>query len=394
MSTTKNVAISAVIAAAIAIALVSAAILSPGLLGSKSSGSGTTAQSGSTGTLAVLLTDPPTVPNGVTAVYATYNNFAVHVSDAGNQSGWYPLNVSGQINLMSIVNVSQTVATSNLPSGLYNALRFNITSATVTYNGANYTALMVENPTGTRILTVPIVGGVEVNKTSTSNAVVDLTPTVLLLGNSTNPTFAFVGAARAYTLPSKSVPISDLIVGQRVNLNTISTYMQHTTHFQITSATLSPSSLSITVVNTGSSSIVFRLAAVSATTSRTGGFQPLYGTSALFSVEPNQSLVSLGGNRLQIVKTVAAAGFLVAPGASATFTYSGPLTLGPLSVQFAAVSPTAAAGTTGNTTVVPPPLQTPQAPLTTTITSGQKYVISIQGDGFIAQTSVIAGGSS
>ena len=127
MSTKRKVMTSAAVAVIAAIALISAAILSPGMLGTSS-----TAQAGS-GTLAVMLTDPPTVPNGVSAVYATYNDLQVHVSDAGNQSGWYDLHSSGEINLMSIVNVSQTIASTNVPSGVYNILRFNITSSIVTY---------------------------------------------------------------------------------------------------------------------------------------------------------------------------------------------------------------------------------------------------------------------
>jgi hypothetical protein len=389
MSTTKNVVISAVIAAAIAITLVSAAILSPGLLGSKGTGSGTTAQSGM-GTLAVMLTDPPTVPNGVTALYATYNNLEVHVSDAGNQSGWYDLNSSGQINLMSIVNVSQIISSSTLPSGEYNWLRFNITSALVTYNGANYTALMVENAEGTHILTVPIVGGVQISSQTTSNAVLDLTPTVLLLGNSSSPTFAFVGAARAYTLPAQSIPRTTLAVGQRFDLSSVAAYIQHKTRFEISSATLTPNSLSVTVDNTGNTSIVFRLVSVSATTSQHGGFQPLYSTSAVFAVEPNQSLTPLSGTRLQLIKTVAAAGFLVAPGTSATFTFSGPITVGQLLVTAAVVSPPNGMGMPPGQVNTPPPMtsQSPQP-----ITSGQKYIVSVQGDGFIAQTAVIAGSS-
>ncbi|HYB03409.1 MAG TPA: DUF4382 domain-containing protein, partial [Nitrososphaerales archaeon] len=93
--------------------------------------------------LAVLMTDPPTVPEGVTAVYITYANLAIHVSDAGNNTGWHVLDLQGQIDLMSIINSTQTIVDANVTSGNFNALAFNVTSAIVTFNGLNYTADLV-----------------------------------------------------------------------------------------------------------------------------------------------------------------------------------------------------------------------------------------------------------
>ena len=132
---------SAAVAAIAAIALISAAILSPGML---ALGSTSTAQSG---TVAVFSDDPPTAPNGVTAVYATYSDVQVHVSNAGNESGWYDLHSSGEINLMSVIKVDRIGSTS-VPAGTYNALRFNITAATVTYESRNY-QLTLQPTTGT-----------------------------------------------------------------------------------------------------------------------------------------------------------------------------------------------------------------------------------------------------
>ena len=205
---------SAAVAAIAAIALISAAILSPGML---ALGSTSTAQSG---TLAVLLTDPPTVPNGVTAVYATYSDVQVHVSNAGNESGWYDLHSSGEINLMSVINIGQTIGSTSVPAGTYNALRFNITAATVTYESQNYTARCCnQQQTGSQ-LTVPIIGGIQVASGQSSAAIIDMTPTVILTGNSTNPQFAFVNAARAYTVPANSISRVWILKEHQVNLTT------------------------------------------------------------------------------------------------------------------------------------------------------------------------------
>jgi len=386
MSTSRNVVISAVIAAVIAVTLVTATVLSPGLLSSKSTSPGTTSsiQQTGIGTLAVMLTDPPTVPSGVTALYATYNNLAVHVSDAGNQSGWYDLHASGTINLMGVINVSQTIASSSVPSGVYNAVRFNITSAEVTYNGKNQTALMVENQQGTRILTVPIVGGVQVTSQDTSAAVLDLTPTVLLLGNTSDPTFAFIGAATAYSIPTNSMPRGFMVVGAKTDLRGLASFIDHFGHFQITSVSLSPNSLSISVTNNGNASLVFRLAAVSATTSDHGGFVPIWADSAAFVVLPNQTLVSMNsGTKFHLIQQVAAGGFLVAPHTSATFTYNGEIMIGPV---FVPISPNAANQQPGTMAQTFMSMHAQPQP----VVSGQKYIVSIQGSGLFAQTEIAA----
>ena len=387
MSTKRNVIISAVIAAVIAVTLVSATAINQGLLGSKSTtsvGQATTTPQPGTGTLAVLLTDPPTVPNGVTALYATYNNLEVHVKDAGNQSGWYSLDSSGTVNLMGMVNVSQTIATANLPNGIYNALRYNITSALVTYEGSNHTALMVENQEGTRILTIPIVGGIDITSAQSATAVIDLTPTVLLLGNVTNPTFAFIGAATAYTLPANSLPIADTHIGARIDMNSIGSWYVHQSRFEITSVSLSPTSLSITVQNIGNTSLVFRFAAVSATSTQSGGWAPIWSDSAIFVVQSNQSLVPLSASsKLGLLREAAAGGYLVAPGQSATFTYSGTITVGPSVLPVTASAQSQTYGNSSRTSIYGN--VQPQS-----IVSGQKYIVSIQGSGVFAQTAVIA----
>ena len=381
MTPKRSIIVSGTIAAIIALALITGAILSPGMLGTTS----TTKSQTSTGALSVLLTDPPTVPNGVTALYATYNDIAVHVSNAGNQSGWYNVTASGTINLMSVINVSQTIATGNVPNGTYNALRFNITSAQVTYNGKNYTALFVEDSNGATSLTVPIVGGLSVQSGGNAAAVIDLTPTVLLLGNTSNPTFAFIGAARAYTMPAQSVSREDFHIGHRDDLKTEGWWLQlqHSAHFDITSASLSNNSLSITVKNTGNASLVFRMVGVTSTTSQTGGDRrsmspdaSIAATSAFFAVEPNESLVFINGSsRFGMLQTVAAGGYLLAPNSSATFTYSGPITIGVLT---GLMSP----HNHGD-------FQIAQS-ITQSIVSGQHYVITVQANGLMAQTSVVA----
>jgi hypothetical protein len=369
---------SVVVAAIAAFALISATILSPGML---ALGSTSTAQSGPSGTLAVLLTDPPTVPSGVTAVYATYSELQVHVGDAGNLSGWYDLHSSGQINLMSVINVGQTIASTNVPAGTYNILRFNITAATVTYEGKNYTARVATSSSTGSQLNVPIIGGIAVSSGQSSAAIIDMTPTVLMMGNSTSPQFAFVNAARAYTIPANSIPRGLILKEHQVNLTTQGWWAKiiDSARYQLTSASLSPNSLAITVDNTGNVSIVFRLAAVTATTSQHGGDVGSASISEYFVVEPNATLVPITAtSKIQMAWVLAAGGYLVPPGSSVTFTYSGQIITGSLAIQSQATSK-------GHTLITQITQNTPQL-----VVAGQSYVITIRDNGSPAQTEVVA----
>ncbi|HZW56241.1 MAG TPA: DUF4382 domain-containing protein [Nitrososphaerales archaeon] len=374
-SNKKSALVSGTIAALIAVAVIGIA-LGTGVLGSATTRGSTlfsTTNSGSSGTLAVLMTDPPTVPNGVTAVYITYANMAVHVTGAGNQSGWHSLGTNGTINLMSVINATQTIASAKIDSGNFNAIGFNITSAIVTYNGQNYTADLVY---GHNMLVVPIVGGIRVDGGATAATMIDMTPTVLKLESndtsSATTSFAFIPSAKAYTIPAQSTSSLHLRVGERDDIHDAPWWIaiEHGSHFEITSAKLSGTTLSITVTNTGNASLVFRTATVTSSTSQSGGYEGgravFADGSALFVVEPNGTMIQASSalGEKGMVSAVIAGGYLLSPGQSATFTYTGAsITLG--LTQHMQLSSTG-------------------------ITSGQKYIVSLFGNGMIAQTAVTA----
>jgi hypothetical protein len=362
---------SGAVAAIIAIVLIGG-VLTTGILSTKTTTSASTETSASgSGTLAVLMTDPPTVPNGTTAVYVTYSGLALHIAGAGNNSGWHILNAQGEINLMSIINVTQTIASVNIQSGLFDDLAFNITSATVTFLGANYSAYLVYED---HTLLVPVLGGINVTNGHTSAAVIDLTPTVLLLGDPSDPAFAFIPAARGYTIPAQSIPQTQLQhVGQTGSLNNQSWYQNNQPRFEITQVSLTPTSLSITVANTGNVSLEFTLAAITSTTSAQGGLKPalpsVASISEFFVVYHNTSLIPLTtDNRSSITNTISGGGYTLPPSASVTFKYASPIAIG--IVQG----------------VTKQPVQV--------IVPGQRYIISITSSDKLAQTEVAAGGVS
>jgi hypothetical protein len=334
------------------------------------SGSSSPPQSSGSNDLAVLMTDPPTVPDGVTAVFITYENLGIHLSGAGNNTGWHVLDQQGQINLMSIINSTQTIVEANVSTGTFNAMAFNVTSAIVTFQGANYTAdLVYQN----HVLFVPIVGGINITEGLTSAAVIDVSPTILLLGNLTNPTFAFLPAATAYTIPAQSVPSLHLQAGDRDDIQNASWWMsiEKSSKFEISGVSLTPTLLSFNVTNTGDAPVMLRLADLASRTSIAGGkvplsnFPSLLAITEVFVLERNGTAaqINMVGNGI-VENLIDAAGFVLPAGQTRTFTYSGNLSLG-------------VAMASANHPIQP-------------ITAQQTYLLTVSGSGLIAQAVVMA----
>jgi hypothetical protein len=73
------------------------------------------------------MTDPPIAASGVSSAIVTYNGIAIH-NAADSSDGWVQMNAQGTMNLMSSANLSQTIASADVQSGIYNQVRINITS--------------------------------------------------------------------------------------------------------------------------------------------------------------------------------------------------------------------------------------------------------------------------
>ncbi len=382
MSTKKNIMLYGAAALVVAASILAVAIFSGvSLLPNANTTNNTTTSSRAPGTLSVLLTDPPHVPLGVTKVYIAYSNLAVHVSEAGNQSGWTLLKSGGSIELLSTVDVSQTISSVKIAAGEYNLLRFNISSAQVTYNGKNYTAFVPRSA-----LIVPIVGGIEVNASKPSATIINIQPTVYNIGSASNPEFMIRHWAKAFPVPSSQVTEEEEHEGHRLSLIGKAWWTdvqeRYTSNALITSATLTPTSLSLTVKDTGNQSTKLRLVVVAPLATPLIGAEHdrppavLFG-SAIFIVLPNATLLPIqkyiltahqqGVGAEDVVTALASGGYNLTAGASATLGYKGTITLG------------------FNLHIVQP-LQGGQS-----IVPGQQYLVSVLGDEALASQVVVAG---
>ena len=287
-----------------------------------------------TGTLAVLLTDPSSIPLNVTAVYISLSDLQLHPTSLGNSSGWLDLGSAREINLLSIVNSTETVSGGNISDGSYDALRVNLTAPVVTYEGQNFSANLISHAD---YLSIPIQGGITISGGQVSGALVEMTPTLLSVGNATNPSFAFFPAAKGHVLPSLGIS-SHPRPGNRSDYSgSLKSITRDLTHFQVNSAILNTSLLNLTVQNTGSDRIDFKIIAVSSVSAVGGGWVPTSSlgsvgkNSEYFGILANGTLLPLTTNSNRVLlHDLTLAGYSLAPHQSATFTYTGPITMGAL----------------------------------------------------------------
>ena len=376
MSSRKQVLTAGVLALVLALAIIaSAAFLAPmssNLTSTNTANSSQTVQvgtsetsqvstsqiEGSQGQIDVLLTDPPTVPAGVTDVYVTYSHVALH-----NSTGWIDTNAKGTIDLMKMVNISITIAAVQVPVGAYNAVRFNVSSAAVTYNNVNYTAFVPK-----AMLTVYIPGGLQVTSTKTSAALIDMHPTVMNIGSVSTPEFVVNTAASAFQVPGSAITKDMGHWGFQMSLVNAPWWTQineqYTSNIQITTATLSSSSFSVTIKNTGSEAVnlttislmplgyecvspMTTQTSTAVSTTATHGehqgnqfrFPQCFTGSALFVILDNGTIRSvshllLGGNLPMAIPYTnpinffANSGYKLAAGQSVTLTFSGTIAFG------------------------------------------------------------------
>jgi hypothetical protein len=121
----------------------------------------------------VMLTDPPTVPAGTTVLNLTYSNVSIHVTYPNGTSDWLPVNASGTVNLFSLVNMSQTIASTTIPTGsAVDKIQLTVADVKAVVNGLTY------NVTALSDTFVVTVANSKVNQTL-SGVLVDFNPSLV-----------------------------------------------------------------------------------------------------------------------------------------------------------------------------------------------------------------------
>ncbi|MDE1845939.1 MAG: hypothetical protein KGH53_01500 [Candidatus Micrarchaeota archaeon] len=204
--------------------------------------------------LAIQLTDPPQVPAGTQALIITYSGVQVHAPSVTG-SGWLSGSGSGSLDLLSLVNLTQTIASANVPANVsVDMVRFNVTSAVIKINNT------ISNVTlSAKMLTAKVYGSKSVNG-STSSVVIQLSPTVATIFTNTSTVFVMVPSLKAVVVPRANS--TSLRVGVNVKLDSVvkQQFIQIVPNISITSASLkvAPSGvthLSLTVQNNYNKSV-------------------------------------------------------------------------------------------------------------------------------------------
>ena len=305
--------------------------------GSSSSGT-TTIVSGtkkplSTGVLAAQITDPPNVPTGVTSILVSYSSIEVHAEGVPDNSGWYTIASNGTIDLMSVVNVTKTLGSATVTSGLFTLVRVDITNATITYMNNNYPAQL-----SSQTLLLPIMsGGVAVESNSSAGFLIQVSPTVSMFQSGSTLGFVLIPNAKSLPVPQGVWNESWTQPGTVISEDNHD-WLYNTNDTTTGSITVSGASfihgLSVTVKNSGSSSVTLSTVSMSAkvfsyinanteggtttTTKTSDGYTLL----ASFQILSNGTLVQPGDSSEGV-----STGYVLAAGQSQTFSYTSQISV-------------------------------------------------------------------
>jgi len=209
-------------------------------------------------TFLVMLTDPPTVPAGTTLLNLTYADVSLHVIYQNGTKEWVPVAASGTVNLFSLINMSQTIASITLPeNSTVDMIQFTISSVKAKVDGTVYNVTTLSNQ-----LIISIANSQKLNQTL--GVLFDFRPTLIQIQaiNSTGGTvnyFVLVPSATAIIVTN--VRSDHLKVGTIVKLEDndkvklIKVVQETSKNINITSASLSVNgnvtNFSVTFKNNG-----------------------------------------------------------------------------------------------------------------------------------------------
>ncbi len=206
----------------------------------------------------VMLTDPPTVPAGTTILDLTYSNVSLHVTYPNGTALWLPVNASGTVNLFSLVNMSQTIASTTIPTGsAVDKIQFTIADVDAVVHGVMYNVTALSNT-----LVVSIKNS-KVNQTL-SGVLIDFNPTLVQIqATDANGTLVYyyvlVPSATATIigdLSKEQIKVGTIVeLGENNRVKLVHVVEEFSKNVTIVSASLSVNgnvtALSVTIKNEG-----------------------------------------------------------------------------------------------------------------------------------------------
>ncbi len=206
--------------------------------------------------MAIQLTDPPVVPSGTQSLVINYNSLSVHARSGAN-AGWVQSNDTGSVNLLSLLNISQTLGNVSVSNETaIDMVRFYVSSAVIKINNVTYNVTLPSNQ-----ITAKINGNASMNKSD--SVLLSLSPTVVEILASNQTIFVMVPSVRAI-LVSNGTANNTLSKGARQVLKSSARaeLERIKPNITITNATLLVSGnntkLSLTVKNNANQSVLIK----------------------------------------------------------------------------------------------------------------------------------------
>jgi hypothetical protein len=275
----------------------------------------------SSGTLAIVGTDPAVASSGVSGATMSYSSVYAHQEGDSMASGWTQVSGSGTMDLMASQGNAQTLATSKVNAASYDAFRFNLDSCKVVYQGVTYTATVASTT-----VTAQSQSRVHVNASSSAAAVVDFRTFIENTASASNPQFVFSASAMATAVPPQTTASLSLQLGAVMDLSGqgwFSVFLSQTSTNLNVQGTISATSMNLAFQNSGSASAQVQeiiVTPVSATAFISATLPASLSGSAVFTVT--------GSGTVQQASSLQASALLnggetVSSGSSANLDYSG-----------------------------------------------------------------------
>lgn len=298
----------------------------------------------------VMLTDPPTVPAGTTVLNLTYSNVTLHVAYPNGTSEWLPVNASGTVNLFSLVNATQTIASTTIPNGTaVDKIQFSIADIKAEVNGTVYPVTALSNTF------VVLVANPQVNQTL-SGVLVDFNPTLVQIqATDSNGTlvnyYVLVPSAIATIVTSltrEQIKVGTIVeLGQDNREKLVRVVEKFLNNVTIVSASLkvngNVTDLSVTLTNVGN--VTFKIFGLTLhgefNATRTWETKNMHGEmmdeEIIQRIHPDtipfrvngSSLIPLLDDEYEDMKGMEVSSLILAPGQNATLTFSGVIALHP-----------------------------------------------------------------
>jgi len=290
----------------------------------------------SSGTLAIVGTDPAVASSGVSGATMSYTSVYAHQAGYSMASGWTQVSGSGTMDLMASQGTAQTLAASKVSASSYDAFRFNVDTCKVVYQGVTYTATVASTT-----VTAQSQSKVNVNASSSAAAVVDFRTFIENTASASNPQFVFSATAVATTVPPQTTASLSLQLGTVVDLSShewFSAFLSQTSTNLNVQGTISASSMNLALQNSGGSSAEVQeiiVTPVSATSLVSATLPASLSGSAVFTVSSSGTVQQASSLQASALLNQ---GATVSSGGSASLDYSGSLASN-LGTQFTGIVP-------------------------------------------------------